>query len=444
MTAAVGRVRHVHRLLDANGPFASLYFDDSHDAPDAASRLEVTCADIVRDLESLGAEAMLTSVVSAAILSARPRVRHGGRGLIATVDGVLVDEDLVVPPPRRQVRVSELPYVVPLVEHASAVRTYVVAAIDHAGADIGVHHGDSVHCETVEGPGFPVHENNAGIHGWGDNGHRVQEAIRKNVRAVADALTEIVDRHDPEVVFLIGQDRVRAQLASMLPERVCARVVRPRVGARHTGVDQVVRQAIDLELGRRLVAATDEVAERFLREARRGSGGAVEGLAAVCNALRENAVSALLLGDLADATVHGADAATLLATDVDELAALANPSPAPCVPTRRFRLPLWPVERTSYRSARTSECSTAWRHCSGTNPWPGDRSAGLRAHDEDRAFGMAQDRVTVRSDELGDPGGLVGTDDHHRHGLVLLDQKLDQIRPGGDRVDVNVGKPLPP
>lgn len=325
MTAAVGRVRHVHRLLDASGPFASLYFDDSHDAPDAASRLEVTCADIVRDLEGLGAEAKLTSVVAAAILSARPRVRHGGRGLIATADGVLVDEDLVVPPPRRQVRVSELPYVVPLVQHASAVPTYVVAAIDHVGADIGVHRGDSVHCETVEGPGFPVHEDNAGIHGWGDNGHRVQEAIRKNVRAVADALTEIVDHHDPQVVFLIGQDRVRAQLTSMLPERLCARVVRPRVGARHTGVDQVVRQAINLELGRRLEAATDEVAERFLREARRGSGAAVEGLAAVCKALRENAVSALLLGDLADATVHGADAATLLATDVDELAAFGEP-----------------------------------------------------------------------------------------------------------------------
>lgn len=324
MTAA-GRVPNLRGLLDACGPFASLYFDDSHDAPDAASRLEVTCADIVRDLEGLGADPKLTSVVARAISSARPCVGHGGRGLIATADGVLVDEGLVVPPTRREVRVSDLPYVVPLVEHASEVQTYVVAAIDHLGADIGVHRGDSVLCETVEGPGFPVHEDNAGIHGWGDQGHRVQEAIRKNVRAVADALTEIVDRHDPEVVFVIGQDRVRAELATTLPERVCARVVRPRVGARRTGMDQAVRHAIDLELGRRRMAATEEISERFLREARRGSGAAVDGLAGVCKALRENAVAALLLGDLGDATVLGAGAVTLLTTDVDELAAFGEP-----------------------------------------------------------------------------------------------------------------------
>lgn len=325
IAAAALRSDQAHRLLAARGPFASVYFDDSHDAPDAAARLEVVCADLVRELQTRGAGSTLIAVVERAVLDARPTVGHGGRGLIATADGVLIDQRLIVSPPHPLIRLSELPHLSPLIVYGAATRSYVVAAIDHVGADISVQHDDSLHVVTVEGQGFPVHEEAAGIHGWGDWGHRVREAIRKNVRAVADALTEVCDRDDPEVVFVIGQDRVRAELASMLPERVRTRVVRPRVGARPTGVDDVVRHAIDLELRSRREVAAEKVTERFMAEAGRRSGMAVEGLAAVCAALREDAVATLLVGDLGDATVLAADAATMVATEADELSAFGEP-----------------------------------------------------------------------------------------------------------------------
>ena len=332
MTIATMHSHQAHQLLAARGPFASIYFDDSHDAQDAATRLEVKWRDIARELEDHGAEATLVSLLERAVLEARPPVGRSGRGLVATADGVLIDEHLAAAPPSPVVRVSDLPYIVPLIEYGPVSPTYLVAAVDNVGAELSLYQGYTVRTETVEAGGYPVHEAaSAGIHGWGDQQHRAEEAIRKNVRAVADALTEHCDRDLPEVVFLIGQDRVRAELMLALPERVKARVVRPRVGARNTGVDETVCRAIGLELQNRRLAAATDVARRFRAEAGRQSGLAVDGLTAVCAGLREDAVATLILGDLANETVLAGDDPTMVATDPDELSAFGVP------PTRTLR-----------------------------------------------------------------------------------------------------------
>lgn len=326
MTIATAHSDQARRLLAASGPFASIYFDDSHDAPDAATRLEATWGDIARHLADRGADATLVSHLERAALGARPLLGRSGRGLIATADGVLVDEHLAVPPPSSIVRVSALPYVVPLVDYGPVSPTYVVAAIDHVGADVNVYHRNTIRTETVEAGGYPVHEaTGAGSHGWGDHQHRVDEAIRKNVRAVADAMVDECDRRQPEIVFVIGQDRIRAELMSVLPERVRARVVRPRVGARNTGVDETVNQAIALEFQNRRLAAAADVARQFRAETGRRSGRAVEGLTAVCAALREEAVATLILGDLGRKPVLAGDEPTIVATDADELSAFGVP-----------------------------------------------------------------------------------------------------------------------
>lgn len=319
MTIATPLSAGAHRLLTAHGPFASVYFDDSHDVPDADTRREATCHDIARELQGLGARPSLVSVVERAILQGDPPVGRCGHGLIATADGLLLDEFLVTCPPTPVVRHSGLPYVLPLLEFGSPTPTYLVVAIDQLGADLTVHQGNTVYTQTVDGDGYPVHEEAAGIHGWGDQQHRVEEAIRKNVRAVAAALTEQYHRDTPEVVFVIGQDRIRAELSSVLAERIRDRVVRPRVGARHTGIDDTVRQAIALELQDRRRIAVDDVTQRFRAEAGRRSGLAVDGLVAVCAAIRADAVATLLIGDLEDEIVLAGDDPVMIATDPDAL-----------------------------------------------------------------------------------------------------------------------------
>jgi peptide chain release factor subunit 1 len=69
MTIATPLSDCAHRLLAAHGPFASVYFDDSHNEPDSASR-HVRCRDMARELEFHDADANHVSVVERAVRDA--------------------------------------------------------------------------------------------------------------------------------------------------------------------------------------------------------------------------------------------------------------------------------------------------------------------------------------------------------------------------------------
>ena len=320
------------RLLAARGPFASIYFDDSHCAPDAAAQLGVRWRDIRRELEDQGAQATAIAALEQAVHGERPRVGRSGHGLIACADGVVIDEYFVVPPTAPLVRVSELPYVVPLVQYGPVFGTYLVVAVDHIGAEVTLHQGNTVRCETIEAGGYPVHKAAvAGFNGWGEQQHRVDEAIRRNVRAVAQAITDEIDRHNVEVVFVIGQDRVRAELMSALPGRASERVVQSGVGGRHTGINGAVNNAIALEFHNRRGREAAAAADRFRAEVGRESGLAVAGIAGVCTALRGGGVAELIIGDIAEQTVLAGDDFTLIAPDADTLSSFG------VAPTRTLR-----------------------------------------------------------------------------------------------------------
>ncbi len=314
-------------LVKAQGPFASVYFDESHDTQDAVEKLETNRGDIRKQLEDLGADAALIDKIEGAVLHHRPAVGRRGRAVIATGDEVLIDEPLAGPPPAMVVRLSDYPYVVPLIELEMQRPTYVFAAVDHTGADITLHQGDTVSSTSVEGEGYPVHKPaSAGWNGYGDFQHTTEEAVRMNCRAVADELTRLVDGADPEVVFLCGEVRSRADVIAQLPRRVADRVSELHAGSRKTGIDEdEVHRVTAAEFARRRDAELAGLADRFQAELGRGSGLAAEGIAAVCAALREGDVDTLLVGELGDATVVAGQALTTVAPDADALSDFGEP-----------------------------------------------------------------------------------------------------------------------
>ena len=322
------RFRH---LLTAKGPFASIYFDDSHDTEDAAAQLELKWRRIRERLEDQGVGAELVADLERAVLDVQPPVGRSGRGLVGGADGVLLNEHLIEPVPATEIRLSELPYIVPVVGLGQEHPAYVVVAVDHAGGDITSYDNGAARSESVDGGGYPVHKaRGAETPGFGDPQPRTEEARQKNIRAVADRLTTMVDESAADLVFVIGEVRSRTDLVSALPERVRGRMVELRVGARHSGVDdQEVRRDIDAEFLRRRQSATDAAAQRFRAEL--GSGRAVEGLPEVCAALRQGAVDALVIGELADATVLAGDDLAMVAPDPDMLSELG------AAPTRTLR-----------------------------------------------------------------------------------------------------------
>lgn len=313
-------------LAESKGPFASVYFDDSHDTEDAATQRDLKWRAIRDDLEQQGAPADLISTLEHTILDPAPAVGRSGRGIVAGPDGVLVNEHLIRPVETPLVRVSTLPYLVPIVEHGDNHDAYVIVAVDHAGADVALHRDHTVVSDTVDGGGYPIHKaDSAETPGYGDPQRRTMEAGRKNLRAVADELARLVDDVAPEVIFVVGEVQSRSDLLPTLEARVAERVVELDVGARHSGFDDAeLRHAVDQEFLKRRLATIDHAAQQFSQATGQGSGLATEGLHGVCAALRAGAVETLIIGDVGDATVMVGDDLLTVAPNENVLSELGT------------------------------------------------------------------------------------------------------------------------
>lgn len=306
---------HAHRfrrLVGAPGPFISVYFDDSHDTADAAAQLDARLRDIRKNLEDESVDATVIESIETGVRAKHPPVGRSGRGLVAsaTTGAILIDEQLAVPPVATLIRVSDLPYIVPIVEHGAPHTSSLIVAVDNTGADIALHEGGAA--QTVEGSG----------HG-GTQGH-AEETVRKNLREVAERLTHLVDETGADVVFLTGEVSARAELLADLPERVADKTVQLQGGGRTAGTDpDEVHREMAEEHARRRQAVIAQAAERFA--AGRGTGLAVEGLGDVIAALRDGAVDTLIVGDVGTATVVADHDQLLLAgPDTETVSALGG------------------------------------------------------------------------------------------------------------------------
>jgi hypothetical protein len=310
-------------LLTSHGPFGSVYFEDSHNTEDADAQIDLKWRAVREQLEEQGAEPALTQSIEQAIVGARPAVGRSGRAVVASADGVLVNEHLIRPT-GPMVRVSSLPYIVPVVEHGDERPNYVVVAVDHAGGDITVHRDGRVVSDEVDGKGYPVHKaSSAESPGYGDPQRAAERARQQNIRSVADRVTSIADDTAPEVVFVIGEVQSRTDFVAELPERVKSLVVELHVGARRSGFDdEQVHHEIDQEFLRRRVEAIDQAAQQF--QAGLASGLATEGLDGVTAALRAGAVETLIIGDLGDATVVAGDDLATVAPNPNVLSELGT------------------------------------------------------------------------------------------------------------------------
>lgn len=308
-------------LLNTKGPFASVYFEDTHDTQDAQSQLDLKWRGVREQLDEQGVDESVIADIERAVMDLRPPIGRSGRGIVAGADGVVLNEHLLRPTASPIVRVSELPYIVPIVEHGFDNPAYVLVAVDHTGADITVHVRGTLSSETVDGGGHPVHKaSGAETAGYGDPQLRTDEAARKNLRAVADRVAELVDDAGADVVFVVGEVRSRSDLLATLADRVKAVAVPLRVGARHSGHDfDEVQDAIEEELLKRRLAVVDDAAQRFAAEIGQQSGLAAEGLGPVCSALRQGAVETLIIGDIGDETVVADEDLTTVAPNADVL-----------------------------------------------------------------------------------------------------------------------------
>ncbi|GAS93605.1 uncharacterized protein RMCC_0571 [Mycolicibacterium canariasense] len=311
----------LHAITKARGPFVSLLVDDSHETHDAAQQAHARWTVIARELEDNAVSADVIATLQRAVVRSLPAAGRKGRLIIAGPDGVLLDEQLATVPVATILRVSSYPYLLPVLAVSAAHRPYVFVSVDHLGADLAVHGHHGTRTETVEGPGFPVHKPAAaGWHGYGDVEHSAEEAVRMNIRFVAEQVTAAVDGCDAAIVFVCGEVRARTELISALPARVGTLAVPLPGGAQgRRTTEREVAERVAAEFARLEQERVADAVARYEAETARRSGLAVQGLPDVCAALSDGAVETLMVGPLGSATVVTGHDLGIIAPDADSL-----------------------------------------------------------------------------------------------------------------------------
>ncbi|WP_152546865.1 baeRF2 domain-containing protein [Amycolatopsis orientalis] len=305
-----------------DGPFASVYFDSSHDTEDAAAQLDLRWRAIRNRLAEEGAQEPTLTALDAAIGRTPPPRGKAGRVLVASGDEVVLDERLPEPPPREIARVAPQPYLVPLLELAPPTLPHVVVVADKTGADLLAVGEHGVEEHTVQGEEHPVHKVRGGGSAYWNIQHRVEAVVERNATEIARKATELADSLGTAVLILAGEVQARTAVRTEFPPRIREKLVEIEEGARAEGGDP---EALEAEV-RRVLADHGErrrraVIDRYRLEEGRDGGLAARGLAETTAALRSSAVATLLIDadSLADRTVWTAADPTQVATDREHL-----------------------------------------------------------------------------------------------------------------------------
>jgi hypothetical protein len=299
-------------LLDTPGPFASVYFPDSDDFYDVAAQAAQHWPELREQLRRQGAQAAVISDIEHAVTKLRPPTCRGGRAVVAGATGVVLNEYLHRPAAKPVVRVSELPYIVPILEHGFEHAHYLLVVVDPTGALITTHNAAVRRSETVDA-GDCCPDAASGAYAGGNPTRCV----------IADRVSELAHDACFDAMFLVGDVRLRSNLLAALPVKLRKLATPLPVGLRRGGYDfEEIQRAIDTTmLGRRL-NMVDDATERFNAEIGRRSGLAAEGLGAVCSALSHKAVDTMIIGQIDDATVVSDASMTTIAPNADVLSEL--------------------------------------------------------------------------------------------------------------------------
>ncbi|QLY27670.1 hypothetical protein H0264_19570 [Nocardia huaxiensis] len=310
-------------MIDRTGPFASVYFDSSHDTEDADRQFELNQRTIREKLSAAGASADVIGAIGIAVAAGPPAAGRSGRALIADCRTVLVDEQLPAPPPRELVRVSPLPCILPLLEQRAPRVPHVVALLHPAGARLYAmdRHGDPM-TWSVD-PVNPLR----GSRGQRQTRRHARDRMHRRIDEVADQMCRLADRVAAVLLILIGDAPARAALHNALDARYTGdgTADSPENVRRIVEIDGADREALR-DLVRKTVAEAAEahcrlILNRYRAERERPWGATASGLAETTAALRDRFVAQLLIDGSAldEHQVLVGDRHTEIATTAKEL-----------------------------------------------------------------------------------------------------------------------------
>lgn len=283
-------------VLDRPGPVATVCLPTPGAVEHASQQNRVAWDDLRDQLSDDGAP----ETVLAAIDEVVPDAHQHGEGLAVAADdsGLLLVDHSPVPPRHTFARWDTLASIGPVISWRQHQPPYVVVLVDHVGADL-VASGADIRDEEREAGGVATFPLRAAARNEWDEDHYQQKAIdnwERNAKDVAAELVAMVERTDPAIILAGGDPYALELLLHALPPHVRERVEQIHGSrAADSGGDRTaveVAHMVATAAARSTVAVLEELRQHLGRHDR-----AVEGTAAVLDALRQSQVAALLVHD---------------------------------------------------------------------------------------------------------------------------------------------------
>ena len=291
-------------VYQAEGPFASVTLDVSHDSENAAHEHELRVRAAREELAESGAGDDVVQMVADRLAEQVDEAAPVARTVVAAGSGVLFDEITRQRVDQPAVEWGPLPDVSRWVQQAERRIRFVLALVDHVGGDVAVYDSEvpEPESETTAG-GETHHAHKVPVGGWSAlrYQHVTENVWSRNADAVADEIESLIGP-DLRLVLVGGDPRSTAQVMERL-EKAQATVVQLESGNRaDDGGEEATQQAIREALLEQSVARRLELAHQL--KDRLGQESAVAtGVRDVADTFVRGQVDTLLL-DPAEAAEH--------------------------------------------------------------------------------------------------------------------------------------------
>lgn len=288
-------VSRISDLYAAEGPFASVTLDVSHDDENGAREHELRVRAACASLTEQGADEAVVEQLSSVLAELVDERAPVARTVVANAGGVVFDEVMHTRVDDAAATWGPLPDLSRWISHQDSLTTFVLAVVNHEGGDVALYDSDvpDPADETSVG-GETQHVHQVPVGGWSAlrYQHVTENTWAKNAEDVAEAITTHV-RSGHRLVLLAGDPQSKPLVREKLPDQ--ATVVELGSGSRaEDGGDEALQQAIREALMDHVVARRVEL-QHTLQERLGRNDAVAKGIDEVADAFVRGQVETLLL-----------------------------------------------------------------------------------------------------------------------------------------------------
>lgn len=265
-------------LFSRQGPFASVAMDVSLDQEDGARALELRTREVTDRLSQQGAPSRVVDAVRRVLEEPVQRPAPRSRFVVATEEGVLLDQVRAEPTAQPEAVWSALPDITRMLALQQEVTSLVLVSVDHTGGSVTTYDSGELEVtdsEEVEGDEDFVQK----VRGGGMAHRRYQatseEVWRENARDVAALALEKV-RAGERLVVVAGSPESRGEVVEALASSPAEVVTLDRAGLNADGGEESLHLALRAVVERHLEERREDLKASLEQALGQGRGATAE------------------------------------------------------------------------------------------------------------------------------------------------------------------------